>query len=202
MEKPLPPDFLAAVRDLESSYLQTDDPIFQSGFGGGAKRWREEREPILEAINEDGELLDIGCANGYLLECLVSWGREQNLTLIPYGVDLNLRLVEVAKNRLPTFKEHFFVVNAWEWVPEKPFKYVYTLSHCVPDNYLEEYLRQLLTHVVVPGGKLIVGDYGSRSQGISPVDFRERLGRTGLIIQGAVTGGKPPTSSFAWIVKS
>ncbi len=201
MEKPLPPDFLAAVRDLEASYLQTDDPILQSGFGGGAKRWREEREPILEAINEDGELLDIGCANGYLLECLVSWGRERDLTLIPYGIDLNPRLVELAKKRLPTFKGHFFVADAWGWIPEKPFKYVYTLSHCVPDSYLEDYLEHLITHVVAPGGKLIVGDYGSHSHKISPTDFQERLGKTNLIVQGVVEGGEPPMSSFAWIVK-
>ncbi len=202
MKKPLPPAFLETVRDLESSYLETDDPILQSGFGGGAKRWREEREPILEAITEDGDLLDIGCANGYLLECLVLWGRERDLTLIPYGIDLNPRLVEAAKKRLPTFREHFFVANAWEWVPEKPFKYVYTLSHCVPDSYFENYLQHLLTHLVAPGGKLIVGDYGSRSQGVSPVDFRERLGNKGLILQGVVIGGEPPTSSFTWIAKS
>ena len=62
-------------RALEDAYLRSDDPIRQSGFGGGAERWRAERSPILEAVDGDGDLLDIGCANGYLAECLVEWAR-------------------------------------------------------------------------------------------------------------------------------
>ncbi len=66
--------FLQDLRALESAYLKEDDPIRQSGFRGGADRWRGERGPILNAIETDGDLLDIGCANGYLLECLLNWG--------------------------------------------------------------------------------------------------------------------------------
>jgi len=154
VEKPLPPDFVAAVRDLETSYLQTDDPILQSGFGGGAKRWREEREPILEAISEEGTLLDVGCANGYLLECLVGWGQERGLKLTPYGVDLSPRLIALARERLPAFARHFFVANAWDWHPPRRFRYVYALSDCVPEDYLEAFVERLLSRVVEPGGPL------------------------------------------------
>ena len=69
----LPDDFLMKLRELEASYCASNDPILQSGFSGGALRWKEERSPILEAIHESGDLLDVGCANGYLLECLVEW---------------------------------------------------------------------------------------------------------------------------------
>ena len=81
MEQPaqLPATFLSELRELEASYLQRSDPIEQSGFHGGAERWRAEREPILDAIMRDGELLDIGCANGFLLECLVEWGQERGV---------------------------------------------------------------------------------------------------------------------------
>ena len=75
----LPERFLRELEALESSYLSDDDPIRQSGFGGGPERWRSEREPILEAIEGNGDILDIGCANGYLLECLMIWGRERGL---------------------------------------------------------------------------------------------------------------------------
>ena len=44
---------------LEDSYLSSDDPIAQSGFGGGAARWRAEREPILTAVDHDGDFLDV-----------------------------------------------------------------------------------------------------------------------------------------------
>ena len=75
----LPKSFVVELQSLESSYLEEDDPIRQSGFGGEPARWRSEREPILDAIDGDGEILDIGCANGYLLECLMTWGRERGL---------------------------------------------------------------------------------------------------------------------------
>src|SRR2546426_5525017 len=134
----IPPDFLAHIRSLEDAYLAHDDPILQSGFGGGPGRWRGEREPILEAINGDpsaglgagSNFLDIGCANGYLLECLVLWGRERGLSLVPYGVDIGPKLIEVAKRRLPQFAENFCVANAWDWRPGRRFRYVYILHDC------------------------------------------------------------------------
>ena len=68
--------FLQDLWALEAAYLKEDDPIRQSGFRRGADRWRAERGPILDAIETDEDLLDIGCANGYLLERLVKWGRR------------------------------------------------------------------------------------------------------------------------------
>ena len=94
---PLPEDFLQKLREVEDAYLATDDPIRQSGFLGGEARWREERELILDAVDRDADFLDIGCANGYLLQCLVQWARERGITLTPYGVDIGPRLVELAK---------------------------------------------------------------------------------------------------------
>ena len=74
----LPADFLQRVRELESVYLGEADPIRQSGFSAGPERWCAERAPILEAITASGSLLDIGCANGYLLECLIEWGAGED----------------------------------------------------------------------------------------------------------------------------
>ena len=83
----LPVAFLHRLRALEGSYLRETDPIRQSGFGGGPERWRTERALVLDAVPDDGDFLDVGCANGYLLECLVQWGDEQHVRLTPYGVD-------------------------------------------------------------------------------------------------------------------
>ena len=63
----LPLIFLQDLWALEAAYLKEDDPIRQSGFRGGADRWRAEWGPILNAIETNEDLLDIGCANGYLL---------------------------------------------------------------------------------------------------------------------------------------
>jgi SAM-dependent methyltransferase len=195
----LPHSFLRELEALEAAYLTEDDPIRQSGFRGGPERWRAEREPILDAIESDGDILDVGCANGYLLECLVGWGRERGLTLVPYGLDQGARLVELARRRFPDCAGNFSVGNAWEWQPPRRFRYVYTLYDCVPGDYLEEYIHRLLRRVVAPGGRLIVGAYGSRSHGTPPFDIEGSLKSAGFEVGGTVYGGNPPITAFAWV---
>lgn len=148
------------MRRLEEQYLLGANPRAQSGSSGNEVRWRTRREFILEAIDGDGDFLDVGCANGYLLECLLAWGSERGLTLIPYGVDQGAGLIELARKRLPQFASNFFVANAWEWQPPRQFKYVYTLYDCVPPDYFGEYVERLFSRVVERGGRLIIGGYG------------------------------------------
>lgn len=198
-EDALPEDFIAEVRALEDAYLQTDDPIRQSGFGGGAERWRAERGAILEAVTGDGDLLDIGCAVGYLAECLVAWGAERGVTLTPHGIDLGERLIAEAKRRLPMHAGSFHVANGWDWRPGRRFRYVYTLSDCVPLDRLREYVGRLLDRLVEPGGRLIVGSYGSRSRGTPALPLGEMLTDYGYEVAGQAIGGDPPLTAFAWI---
>jgi SAM-dependent methyltransferase len=193
-----PAEYLAQIRSLEPLYLETDDPIRQSGFGGRAERWRAEREPILDAVEGDGDLLDIGCANGYLLECLVAWAAERGVVLTPYGLDIGPRLIAEARRRLPGFAANFHVGNGWDWQPERRFRYVYTLSDCVPPELLRSYAERLLERVVEPGGRLIVGAYGSRSRATPPLPVAAALGSFGLQVAGQSFGGSPPITEFAW----
>ena len=195
----LPPDFLAHIRSLQDAYLAQYDPILQSGFGGGPERWRAEREPLLNAVDADGDYLDVGCANGYLLECLVEWGRERGLSLTPHGVDIGPKLIQTAKRRLPQFATNFRVANAWDWHPRRRFRYVYTLHDCVPEPMLQIYVERLLDRVVEPGGRLIVGAYGSRSRGEPPLPVAERLAAYGFSVAGRAFGGDPAVSAFAWV---
>jgi SAM-dependent methyltransferase len=195
----LPPEFLAQARALEDAYLHTNDPIRQSGFGGGAERWRAERGPILEGLTGGGDFLDIGCANGYLAECLVAWSGERGVRLIPHGIDLGPRLIAEAQRRLPRFAANFHVANGWDWRPGRRFRYVYTLSDCVPPEMLREYAERLLDRVVEPGGRLIVGSYGSRSRATRPLPIAETLASYGYAVAGQTTGGEPPVTAFAWI---
>ena len=195
----LPDDFLTRLHELEISYLGEKDPIRQSGFGGGDRRWRDEREPILDGVDHDGDFLDIGCANGYLLECLIDWGRERDLSITPVGIDWSDKLIALAGNRLPSYKENFFTANAWEWKPERTFPFVYTLYDCVPEDYLEEYIHRLLGRVVAPIGRLIVGAYVSRSDHIPFFDIAAFLKSIGFRVSGSSKGGDPPVAAFAWI---
>ncbi|MBN1345736.1 MAG: class I SAM-dependent methyltransferase [Phycisphaerae bacterium] len=195
----LPAEFLRHIEALEESFLQAEDPIRQSGFGGGPDRWRAEREPILDAVEGDGDLLDVGCANGYLLECLVGWGRQRGLTLMPFGLDLGARLIGLARRRLPEYASNFFVGNAWDWEPGRRFRYVYSLYDCVPVEYLREYARRLLDVAVEPGGRLIMGAYGSRSRCEEPFGIAEFLRSSGLEVAGTSHGGDPSLTEFAWV---
>ncbi len=199
MRTDLPQTFLQELGALEASYLKETDPIRQSGFSGGAKRWRAEREPILDAVESDGDLLDIGCANGYLLECLLRWGRERGLNLTPHGLDQGAQLVELARQRLSGYEGNIHTGNAWGWRPPRKYKYVYMLCDCVPPSYLAECVRSLLDCVVEPAGRLIIGSYGSRSDGIRPMDVAAFFESVGLQATGEARGGSPPVTAFAWV---
>jgi SAM-dependent methyltransferase len=156
----LPAEFHARLAALEDAYLAQVDPIRRSGFAGGLERWRAEREPILTAVDRSGSLLDLGCANGFLLESLVTWGQERGLILDPYGVDCGARLVGCARDRFPELSSHFFAANAWSWKSPRQFDFVYTLYDNVPPAFLREYVARVLGECVAPGGLLILGAYG------------------------------------------
>lgn len=195
----LPADFLRKLKSLEESYLIEKDPIRQSGFGGGPERWRMEREPVLDPVKAGGELLDIGCANGFLLECLIKWGRGRGLEVTPYGLDISAPLIELAKKRFPENVANFYVANAWDWKPPRRFQHVYSLYDCVPPDFLEEYVERLLARVVAPRGQLIIGAYGSLSEETPPYDIAGFLKSRGFTVAGTAQGGAPPITSFAWI---
>src|SRR5207253_1317119 len=52
------------------AYLSSDDPRRQSGKNGDEAAWQESRRPIVEALDRNGSFLDVGCANGYLMESI------------------------------------------------------------------------------------------------------------------------------------
>lgn len=195
----LPEAFLRGLAALEESYLTETDPILQSGFGGGAERWRAERGIILEAIPSDGDFLDIGCANGYLLTCLLAWGEERGVHLTPFGIDQGARLVALAKQRLPQYAPHFWVTNAWDWIPPRKFHYVYTLSEFVPPEFFSEYVKRLLSRYVMPGGRLILGSYGSGSRNEPARDVGAMLADLGYEVAGTAQCGWLPFTRIAWV---
>ena len=53
---------------------------------GDEARWSRARRVIVDAIDRDGTFLDVGCANGLLMESLSSWAAERGHTIEPYGL--------------------------------------------------------------------------------------------------------------------
>jgi SAM-dependent methyltransferase len=195
----LPADFLDGLERLAAAYRASDDPILQSGFGGGPERWRTERAPILAAVDRGGSFLDVGCANGFLLECLVAWASARGHALVPFGLDASAELIALARRRLPAFAAHLFVGNAWDWRPPRRFGYVYALSDLVPATHLGALLRRMHQDLLEPGGRLVVGSYGSRSRRIPPLELVPLLASFGLAVAGTAAGGEDGIARFAWV---
>jgi SAM-dependent methyltransferase len=142
---------------LARSYLADDDPRWQSGYDGDAIAWREARELVLDGVDRDGAFLDIGCANGYLMECLAEWALERGRRLEMHGLELNPDLARTARLRLPAWASRIHVGNALDWKPPRTYDFVRTGLEYVPDAQRSLLAARLLRDVVAPGGRLIVG---------------------------------------------
>ena len=127
------------------------------------------------------------------------WAGEREHRMEPFDVDIGPRLIEAARERLPQFAANFWVADASDWHPPRRFRYVYTLADCVPASSLREYVFRLLERAVQPGGRLIVGSYGSRSRAEPPRDIPGVLESFGLEGAGRASGGDPPIAAFAWV---
>ena len=195
--------FREQQRLFNDAYLAPDnDEYQQSGWNGSAERWKAGRAVILDGITRNGDLLDVGCANGLLLHSLVAWAAERGQTVTPYGVDFVPGLIELAQRRFPEQAANFSVANAWDWQPERRYDYVHTLLELVPQGDQRAYLQRLLDEVVAPGGRLIVSNYGSRTENRRPLDVDLHLQMLGFHTIGCGNGREDDgwvATRTAWI---
>lgn len=152
--------YFEAMRSEIAQYYLADpaNPYQQSGRSSGAERWRETRQCIVEAVHRDGDFLDVGCANGLLLESLIGWAAERGVCLRPHGIDFVPELIELARCRLADYAGSFEVANAFHWTPRRQFDFVRTnLEYVQPNDWPEFIARQY--SAVAEGGRLIVCHY-------------------------------------------
>jgi SAM-dependent methyltransferase len=155
---------------LTASYLAGDNPRAQSGHSGDQNHWTQARSLIADAVDRDGSFLDIGCANGFLLECLVGWVSAKRYRIEPYGLDFSADLLELARKRLPQWGHRLFLGNAIDWEPPRRYDFVRTGLEYVPPRRQAELIRRLLQHVVIPGGRLIIGTFNElKNRGEEPI---------------------------------
>jgi hypothetical protein len=192
------------VRALERAYLQATTVEGGSGFGRDAAAWRAARSMVVDGLAGDGTFLDMGCANGLLVESVVAWAAERGLSIEGYGVDIAPKLVELAQQRLPHWKDRFWVGNAMTWVhPDgMHFDHVHALLDFVPVNRRAAMLQHLLDDVVARGGRLLVSQYGS-SRAVPLPPAGDVVADLGFDVAGWSQPKDPPYSgaaNTAWIV--
>jgi SAM-dependent methyltransferase len=191
------------LRTLERAYLLGTTPQQGSGFGGDDSAWRQARYHITEGITAAGTFLDVGCANGLLMESVVTWCADRGLGVEPYGVDLAPGLVDLARRRLPLWADRIWTGNAIDWIPPdgRRFDYVHVLLDCVLVGRRGDLIRHHIDWTVRPGGRLLVSDYGAHPEhgGRTAAQTLHALGFT---CSGQSTGdrrpGRPP-SPTAWL---
>lgn len=123
------------------AYLAAKTPWEGSGKSGSAEDWEYARSHVAHAIDGDGSFLDVGCANGYLLERLPHWTAHR---VDRYGLDIAPELVELARRRLPDIADQLFGGDAMDWEAPQRFRYVRTGLEYVPRHRRRELVERLL----------------------------------------------------------
>jgi SAM-dependent methyltransferase len=132
------------------AYLAAQTAWGGSGKSGTYEDWEYSRSLIADAIDRDGSFLDVGCANGYLLECLVGWTPHQ---LDVFGLDIAPELADLARRRLPAWADRFVVGNALTWDAGRHFTFARANLDAVPPHRRHDFVGHLLgmTHRLIIG---------------------------------------------------
>lgn len=84
----------------------------ESDFYGTIDKFKLAREPFNHFIAQGDKVLDIGCANGFLLYMLQQWRQDD---FIPYGIDIDSSRVDIAKKLFFSSPTHFSVQNMYSF---------------------------------------------------------------------------------------
>jgi hypothetical protein len=163
---------------LIDAYLASEDPRGQSGKSGDEEEWRWARELILDIFPPRATFLDVGCANGYLMESVQRWGEERGIEVEPYGLDISWRIASLARHRLPQWADRIFIGNAIDWVPPRRFDVVQIGLDEVPPVRRRELVDRVVREFLLPGGRVVVrpnrvgDDYGDPAELLTEIGLR------------------------------
>ena len=159
------PYYQRTLELLEEPYLGANargDVAGGSGSGGGLERWEKKRRALVSAFDHDGSWLDVGCANGLLMETLATWATEKHLRVEPYGLELSPRIAEAARLRLPHWADRIWTGNVMTWEPQMRFDYVTVIAESVPETVRPNLVDLLITRFLSSTGRLIFSIYMPR----------------------------------------
>jgi len=169
---------VAAV--ITPRYLAAETPWAQSGRSGDAASFEHARSLLVDAMRA-GTFLDVGSASGYLLECMVAWCARAGIAIEPYGLDIAPELADLARTRLPAWRDRIFTGNAIDWRPPQRFDVVRTGLEYVPTRCRRDFVARLLADVVAPSGRLVIGVYNEEREDRA---LERELGKWGFAVAG------------------
>jgi hypothetical protein len=130
------------------AYLAAETPQGGSGSSRDDAGWERARSLLVAAVAPGETFLDVGCANGLLMESMAAWAAVE-----PYGLDISPELVERARGRLPQWADRIWVGNAAVWTPPRRFDVVRTGLDYVPPPRRAALLEHLLSY----SSRVVVG---------------------------------------------
>ena len=147
---------------LEDAYVSADergDVFGGSGSSGDTTSWEGKRRVIAHAFDREGNWLDVGCANGLLMETLAAWVAESGHRIEPYGLELSERIAERARKRLPHWAARIWTGNVMKFEPPIRFDDVTALTDVVPIQSRGALLMRLTRRYLKPNGRLVLSCY-------------------------------------------
>lgn len=136
------------------SYLAADTPEGGSGSSRDAAGWERARSLLVDAVVPGQTFLDVGCANGYLLESMVWWADVE-----PYGLEISPELAALARKRLPQWADRIWDGNAADWTPPHRFDVVRT-GFYVPASRRRQLVERLLSYC----DRLVIGVFNEERE--------------------------------------
>jgi 2-polyprenyl-3-methyl-5-hydroxy-6-metoxy-1,4-benzoquinol methylase len=137
------------------AYLAADTPEGGSGSSRDASGWERARSLVADAVEVGQSFLDIGCANGHLMESMARWGGVE-----PYGLEISPELAALARRRLRQWADRIWVGNALDWEPPRPFDVVRTGLDYVPAPRRHALVEHLLSYT----GRLVIGVFNEERE--------------------------------------
>jgi SAM-dependent methyltransferase len=145
----------AMARLIVPAYLGAETAEGGSGSSRDASGWESSRSLLADAVAPGQDFLDVGCANGHLMESMWRWAGVE-----PYGLEISARLAELARTRLPPWADRIWVGNAIHWEPPRRFDVARTGLDYVP----RPRRRELLEHLLSYSGRVVVGVFNEERE--------------------------------------
>lgn len=77
-------------------------------FQGSYEQWKLARDGFVPYVRDANDVLDIGCANGFLLKSLIEWSER---AFTPWGIDIREHSIEAARTMFPDHAGNFSVTD-------------------------------------------------------------------------------------------